>query len=121
MKSTAQRQRLTKRLAHWVHFTLLAGVAFSASILLVGLAMTLITGRHAAFGPPPGWHSLWTHCLSGDPPAILNVGLLVLVATPVLRVLVLAFGWLMERDRWFAAIALAVLGLLLSSAALGVK
>jgi uncharacterized membrane protein len=39
--------------------------------------------------------------------------------TPILRVLVLAIGWLLEKEWRFAAIALCVLALLATSVVLG--
>ncbi|HLJ12423.1 MAG TPA: DUF1634 domain-containing protein [Planctomycetaceae bacterium] len=115
MKTAPSQPRLTT----WVHWTLSGGVALSGSTLLAGLVMTLATGRHAAPGPPPDWQSLFTQALSGDPPALLFIGLLLLVGTPVLRVFVLAVGWFIEREHSFAVIALVVLALLVSSALLG--
>jgi Protein of unknown function (DUF1634) len=49
------------------------------------------------------------------PIAIAQAGLLVLVATPVSRVAVSLVAFLLERDRLYAAITAAVLGLLLFS------
>ena len=52
--------------------------------------------------------------------AWLDLGLLALMATPMLRVAVLALGWGLAGERRFAAVALAVLGLLGVGIALGV-
>ena len=49
------------------------------------------------------------------PIAIAQAGLLVLVATPVVRVGVSLVAFALERDRLYAAITAAVLGLLLVS------
>jgi len=49
------------------------------------------------------------------PIAIAQAGLLVLVATPVVRVGVSLVAFALERDRLYAAITGAVLGLLLVS------
>lgn len=46
--------------------------------------------------------------------ALLNAGLLLLMATPVARVVVTAVGYLLNRDWLFAALALTVLGVLVA-------
>ena len=48
-------------------------------------------------------------------PSIAQLGLLVLVATPVIRVGVSLIAFVVERDRLYVAITAAVLGLLLLS------
>ena len=50
---------------------------------------------------------------------ITTLGLMVLIATPILRVAVSSLAFLFERDRKFVAITLTVLGLLLASLFLG--
>lgn len=51
--------------------------------------------------------------------AVLVLGLLLLIATPVLRVAVSILGFALERDRRYVAITIAVLLMLLVSFALG--
>ena len=55
----------------------------------------------------------------GEGRAIATAGLLILIATPVLRVAVSAVAFLAERDRAFALISASVLALLLLSFFLG--
>jgi uncharacterized membrane protein len=74
-----------------IEVVLTAGVVLSGGLLLAGLA----TGR----------------------PALMQAGILILVSTPVARVVVLTAGLLQRRDWTFAAISLVVLGVLGSSAA----
>jgi uncharacterized membrane protein len=47
--------------------------------------------------------------------AIIQLGLLVLIATPVLRVALAAVGFYLERDRLYLAVSLIVLTILLLS------
>jgi uncharacterized membrane protein len=49
------------------------------------------------------------------PIGIAQVGLLVLVATPVVRVMASVVAFVLERDRLYAAITLGVLAILLGS------
>ncbi len=55
--------------------------------------------------------------LAADRPPLLQAGVLLLIATPVARVVVLTAGLLYRRDWTFALISLLVLGVLGSSAA----
>jgi len=73
-----------------VEVALTAGVAVSGALLVIGLLLG---------SPTPMW---W--------------GVLLLIATPVLRVLVVTVGLALDRDWLFVGVSLFVLGVLLSSA-----
>jgi uncharacterized membrane protein len=49
----------------------------------------------------------------GDAPAIVSAGILLLVATPICRVIFAAIAFAIERDRLYVAISLTVLAVLL--------
>ena len=53
------------------------------------------------------------------PMAVMQLGLVILMLTPVARVLVLGLDWLLESDRVFAGVAATVLALLAISVVLG--
>ncbi len=78
---------------------LLALVSFSAVSLVLGLAAWLLTG---------GTAHTW----------LLDIGLLTLMATPVLRVVLAIGDFIRERDWVFAGTAVAVLLFLALSMAL---
>lgn len=67
------------------------GLILSSSLIGIGLA-SLLTGFESAWGQ-------W----------LVTAGLVVLVATPILRVVMALFGYLMERDFTFVMISLSVL------------
>jgi uncharacterized membrane protein len=79
---------------------LFAGVACSATLLLVGLILWM------------------THAAPAAAPAVLNAGLLVLMATPVLRVLVSLIEYVRMRDWFFVMTTLGVLMVLFVSISL---
>lgn len=60
-----------------------------------------------------------TGALAGQPYALILLGLLLLIATPVLRVATSAVLFLTERDYLYVAITLFVLGVLVFSFLLG--
>lgn len=108
------------------------GVLASVALVLAGTALTFarhpgyatdraaveaLTGPHARFPHTPG--AVLSGVRAGDGAAVVVLGLLVLIATPVLRVAVsiALFGY--QRDRTFVAVTSAVLALLLVSLAIG--
>jgi uncharacterized membrane protein len=50
-----------------------------------------------------------------DPPSIIQLGLLLLIATPVVRVIFCVVGFARQRDRLYVAISATVLAILLFS------
>ena len=51
----------------------------------------------------------------GDPTAIIQLGILLLIATPIARVLFGVIGFAIERDRLYTAVSIAVLTILIIS------
>jgi len=112
------------------------GVLASCGVIAAGTVLTLVarSSRDAAA------HSLrglrrgvlhpaplhFPHTISGlahglahgDGPSLALLGVLLLIATPVLRVTVSVVGYVLERDRAFVVITAVVLAILLASFAL---
>ncbi len=108
------------RLAKAVHRTLLTGLVASGLLLIAGLLLVLIKQQPRPEGPPPAISALFPLAISGDGVALLDLGFLTLMLTPLARVLILGIGWGTERNWHFAAIAFVVLGLLAISLVIGV-
>ena len=111
-----------ERFRVWVSTVLVAGVTISAALVAVGFVGGLAigwTGSLIGAAPYPADPTDFSGVLAGlgqlRPIAIAQAGLLVLVATPVVRVGVSLMAFALERDRLYAAITTAVLGLLLVS------
>jgi uncharacterized membrane protein len=83
------------RLNHTLEAILTVGLAVSAALLLAGLA-------------------------AGSTPT-LRLGVVLLILTPVARVLAVTAGFLHAREWAFAALSLAVLAVLASSAWVGLR
>ncbi len=107
------------RLAHWVHRVLLTGVLAAGALLSTGLVLAIAGGHPRPVGSPAPIHTLPGRLSAGDGVALIELGLLVLVLTPALRVAILAVGWALAGDRRAAAVAGAVLALLTLSVWLG--
>jgi len=52
---------------------------------------------------------------AGDPVAVIQVGVLLLIATPIARVVFAVIAFALERDRLYVVVSLAVLAILMIS------
>jgi uncharacterized membrane protein len=107
---------MTDRRLELIIGTLLrVGVALAASVVLGGgiwylaaRGMTPVDYRHFHAGP----RGLASLGMFSGPEAAIQIGLLILIATPVARVIFSLVGFALERDRVYMAITLAVLAVL---------
>jgi uncharacterized protein len=112
----SQKEEFTAKLIGWV---LQGGVILSASIILLGLLMLplrsggLSVSRLLSF--PHTLGQVWAGLLVLQPQAIIALGILLLIATPILRVAVSIVAFALEGDRRFVVITALVLAILLLS------
>lgn len=117
-----------ERLARWIGNLLRVGVGTAAAVVLLGGVLYL--ARHGAETPsyrvfqgePTQFRTVGgifgaAHHLGGR--GIIQLGLLLLIATPIARVAFAAVGFAMERDRTYVLVSLIVLATLLFSLAGG--
>ena len=111
-----------ERFRTWVSTVLVVGVSLSAVLVAIGFLTGLAFGwTDSLVGAPPArvdlrdFSGVLSGLAAGRPVAIAQLGLLVLVATPVSRVGVSLIAFAVERDRLYVAITAGVLGLLLLS------
>jgi uncharacterized membrane protein len=115
-------------LQHIIGWVLRIGVITSMLVVLAGSAFYLY--RHGADTPsyskfvgvpefihtPAGiWHGILT--LRGR--AIIQAGIVLLIATPIVRVLFSGLGFVLEKDWLYTGISLLVLGIIVFSAVSG--
>lgn len=104
--------------------TLQIGVLLAAAVVLVGGIMYLL---HAS-GPRPDYShfrgvaealrtpsGMWHGMMHGDAGSVIQFGLLILIATPVVRVIFAGAGFLLERDRLYFWVSAAVFAVLMYS------
>lgn len=117
-----------ERMALIIGDLLRAGVVSAATVVLVGAAVYLARHGKAAphygvfQGEPSDLRSvsgIVSDALSGHGRGIIQLGLLILIATPVARVAFSVFGFALQRDALYVVITLLVLGVLLFSLAGG--
>jgi len=100
------------------------GVLLAASVVVIGAAVYLVRhgprfARYSTFrGEPAGLTTIagvLRGVTQGSGSALIQLGLLVLIATPVARVAFSAVAFALERDYLYVAITLVVLAVLLYS------
>jgi uncharacterized membrane protein len=109
-----------ERFERVISLVLLSGVICSTVLILVGLVTALLFGWGGASADastldPTDFSDLLPRLQEAQPLAITQLGLIVLMLTPVVRVAVSALGFALERDRVYLLITLAVLAILLLS------
>jgi uncharacterized membrane protein len=113
-----------KRMDELMGFLLRSGVILAASIVLAGGAVYL--ARHPY--PPINYHvfqgepqslrtvsGIFSEAKAFHGRGLIQLGLLVLIATPIARVTFSVFAFIYERDWKYVVFTLIVLGLLLYS------
>ncbi len=118
-----------------ISYALRGGVLLSAAIILIGIVwfgFTQDTGYakvlphhlsglltfHQTSGPgffPTSLTGVFTGAIAGRPYAIIGLGMLLLIATPVMRVALSVFFFLAQRDWLYVGITLFVLAVLVLS------
>ena len=95
------------------------GVMLSAGIILIGLLMLPFYGKGLSLSElltfPRTFSQIWSGLWVLQPESIIALGLLLLIATPVLRVVTSVVVFALERDKKYVIITLMVLAILLSS------
>ncbi len=111
-------------LARWVGRCLQLGVVAAAAIVVLGggfyfaahgresPSLTVFRGEPAALRAPV---TVLQGALAGNPAAVIQLGLLVLVATPVARVALSAVAFARVHDWVYATVSLWVFGVLIYS------
>jgi len=101
-----------------------AGVVIAALVLIGGAVPYLAenptahVGYRTFHGAPDNLrsvHGIIRTAFSGDPRGIMQLGLLLLIATPITRVMFSAVAFAIERDRMYVGFTLIVLAVLLYS------
>src|SRR5665213_1268250 len=112
------------RLEAQVGMVLRVGVLSSAAVILLGGVLFLVNHGHSVVnftifrGTAPELRrpgSILLHAMHGDDLAIIQCGILMLIATPVARVAFSIFVFLEEHDFLYVAVSAVVLIILLYS------
>ncbi len=120
--ASARPRAEAERLRLAVAWVLTVGVAISAVLLIASIVGAVLVGWSGSLlGAPATAEPVFRFggLLSGlavlEPAAIGQLGLVVLVLTPILRVLTSLILFAVERDRVYVVVSLGVLAILLAS------
>jgi uncharacterized membrane protein len=114
----AERAREQSRLDQAIHRLLVVGLAVSVAFMLFGLFLDLVLHRVVPT-TIPDLREVLIRVVSLRPSGFLALGLLVLIATPVVRVIASFIAFVYERDWRYAGITLVVLLVVILSIVLG--
>lgn len=108
------------------------GVLVSVGLILAGVALSLLRHpdyltdaaalhhlTHPGGAYPPSFSQLWRDLAALRGRAVVTVGLVLLILTPLVRVLASLIAFARERDRLFTALTAVVLATLVVSYFLG--
>ncbi|MCD2256827.1 DUF1634 domain-containing protein [Agrilactobacillus fermenti] len=97
------------------------GVFISATVIIIGLMLYLITGSsgYANNMFPTAPHIIFQGILALKPFAIIMLGIFLLILTPVLRVVVSIYAFYKESDHLYVIITIIVLIILIISMIIG--
>jgi uncharacterized membrane protein len=128
----AEPEERVRRVELLISYLLRIGVVSSLTIVVAGLLLSFLHHTSYVSSPEDLRHltqpgAAFPHTLADvitglrdfRGQAVVMVGLLLLIATPILRVAVSVFVFVHQRDWAFVAITLVVLALLLTSFVLG--
>ena len=113
-----RRMSLVRQAELLISNVLRGGVLLSAAVILVGVILHYARPAAAtagALGYPHHLGDVIPAVLAGNAQAIITLGLLILLATPVLRVAVSIGAFALEHDWMYVGITSLVLALLLAS------
>lgn len=97
---------------------LASAVVLTGGVLYVRAHSGVAVNYRTFASEPAGLRSisgLFRLLLAGDPVAVILVGVLLLIATPIARVVFAVIAFALERDRLYVAVSLAVLIVLMIS------
>lgn len=101
-----------------VHQLLIVGLAAAAVLMVAGVLLGLFTGQGLPDAMVP-LSDLLAELARFNPAAFISLGLLALIATPILRVAGSIVGFAIERDWRYALITTVVLIIVILSIVLG--
>lgn len=113
-----------KQVEEFIGQVLRVGTLLSCSVTALGIFLYLLRNSstrpdygvfHAINGKLVSLNWLVPSAFHGNPVAIIQLGILLLIATPVARVAFLIGAFALERDRMYVAVSSVVLAILLYS------
>jgi uncharacterized membrane protein len=95
----------------WIVFVLKWGSVLATVCMLAGVVgvVAIHGGRSLEVSPPVSLSTLLSQLAQGSPYAVIQVGVLLLLLTPVLRLMTAVGSFWMKRERRYALVSFTVL------------
>jgi len=93
-----------------MYLVLVTGMVLSFSIMTIGLVMYALTPTE---GTTLSLDKIVDGIVHGNPIAVIDLGIVILIATPLVRVMAAGLTFGMERDYRFVGISVFVLAMIL--------
>jgi uncharacterized membrane protein len=100
----------SERMNRTVYLVLVTGMILSFSIMIIGLVMYAITPTEGTALP---LDKIAEGVMHGSPIAIIDLGIVILIATPFVRVMAAGMTFGLERDYRFVGISIFVLAMII--------
>ena len=120
--ATAEPDQRLRQAELVISHVLRGGVIVSAAVILIGVVwfyLQMAIAGHAALGYPHTFGGIIRRLFHGEPLAMVALGLLILLLTPILRVAISIVVFALEHDWLYTVITITVLIILLVSLLLG--
>ena len=115
---TNRESEVRRELNQAVHRMLILGLILSTAALLAGLGLSVISHRRLP-SKVLGFGEIFAGLKTGTPAGFLSLGILLLIATPALRVFGSLVEFVRKRDWRYALVTSIVLIILVISAVIG--
>jgi uncharacterized membrane protein len=104
-----------------VYDALFWGMVVSSILFALGVGMALIHPTTISYAAPTilGWSAAWRGLLHLDPAALVEAATLVLILTPVARVILSCIAFFLDKDYKFVGVTAVVLGVIILTVILG--
>ena len=100
---------------HYIALTLRYGSLISTLVMALGLGVLLAHAASLFFSPGATAGEVWVKTVRGAALAMMRGGILLLLLTPIFRIIVASVSFALERDRKYVLISLGVLLVVLLS------
>jgi uncharacterized membrane protein len=110
-----QKQETGEKARTAIAAVLRYGSLLSALVMAAGVGLVLLRGGVTTLSSKSSAGALLGQVLMLDPMGITELGILLLLLTPVFRVVIAVIGFAAERDSKYVLVSLGVLTVMLSS------
>ena len=106
---------------HYIALTLRYGSLLSTLVMALGLSVLVARAAVLVYLPGAAAGEFWVRHVRGAALAVMHGGILLLLLTPIFRIVVASASFALERDRKYVLISLGVLLVVLLSIGFSLK